>query len=151
MKICFCCTVLFDSVYLFILSKQLVRKNPGAEVVLGDGHLKNLTEAHVTLAHKRSHGVTAVANYGVFLHKEVPVELTALLYTDKMAAFEAELGSVDGERVVSKNKWPHVTIWTAEGVAAKEANRLPELLAEEKASCIHINPPIAISGTLEFF
>lgn len=130
---------------------ELVRKNPGAEVVLGDGHLKNLTEAHVTLAHKRSHGVTAVANYGVFLHKEVPVELTALLYTDKMAAFEAELGSVDGERVVSKNKWPHVTIWTAEGVAAKEANRLPELLAEEKASCIHINPPIAISGTLEFF
>ncbi|XP_024026356.1 tRNA ligase 1 isoform X1 [Morus notabilis] len=130
---------------------ELVRKNPGAEVVLGDRHLKNLTKAHVTLAHKRSHGVTAVANYGVFLHKEVPVELTALLYTDKMAAFEAELGSVDGELVVSKNEWPHVTIWTAEGVAAKEANRLPELLAEEKASCIHINPPIAISGTLEFF
>lgn len=151
-KISSCCIVLFDSVYLCIyFSKQLVRKNPEAEAVLGDKHLKNLTKAHVTLAHKRGHGVAAVASYGIFLHKQVPVELTALLFTDKMAAFEADLGSVDGERVVSKNEWPHVTIWTAEGVAAREANRLPELLAEGKATCIQINPSITVSGTLEFY
>lgn len=130
---------------------DLVRKNPEAVGVLADEHIKNLTKAHVTLAHKRTHGVATIASYGVFLHKEVPVELTALLFTDKMAAFEAELGSVDGERVVSKNEWPHVTIWTAEGLGPKHANRLPELLAEGKATRIQINPPITIRGALEFY
>lgn len=152
MNIFFCCIELFDSVYLFLIySKQLVRKNPEAVGVLADEHIKNLTKAHVTLAHKRTHGVATIASYGVFLHKEVPVELTALLFTDKMAAFEAELGSVDGERVVSKNEWPHVTIWTAEGLGPKHANRLPELLAEGKAIHIQINPPITIRGALEFY
>ena len=129
----------------------MLEKHPEAEAVLGNNHLNNLLKAHVTLAHKRSHGVTAVASYGVFLHNQVPVELSALLFTDKMAAFEANLGSVDGERVISKNQWPHVTIWTAEGVAAKEANTLPELLSEGKATCIQLNPPVTISGTLNFY
>ena len=128
-----------------------MKTNPGAEDVLRDEHFKTLVKAHVTLAHKRSHGVAAVANYGVFLHKQVPVTLTALLFTGEMAAFEADLGSVDCERVVSKNDWPHITVWTADGVAPKEANRLPELLAEGKATCIHITPPVTISGILEFF
>ncbi|KAF2321845.1 hypothetical protein GH714_003057 [Hevea brasiliensis] len=99
-----------------------------------DKHLEhNLKKTHLTLAHKRSHGVTAVASYGMFLNQKVPVELTALLFTDKMAALEAQPGSVDGEKVVSKNEWPHVTIWTAEGVAPKEANTLPRLFSEGKA------------------
>lgn len=79
------------------------------------------------------------------------MELTALLFTDRMAAFEAILGSVDGERIDSKNDWPHLTLWTGEGVAAKEANALPELLSEGKATCIEINPPVTIFGTLEFY
>ncbi|XP_062082011.1 tRNA ligase 1 [Humulus lupulus] len=133
------------------LLDNLLEKHPEAKAVLGNNLLKNLMKAHVTLAHKRSHGVTAVANYGIFLNKKVPVEFSALLFTDKMAAFEANLGSVEGERVVSKNQWPHVTIWTAEGVSAKEANALPELLSHGKATCIHINPPVTISGTLNFY
>ena len=105
----------------------------------------------MTLAHKRSHGIKAVADYGLFLHKKVPVELTALLYSDKMAAFEAIPGSVEGEKIDSKNEWPHVTLWTGEGVAAKEANMLPQLLAEGKANRIDFNPPISMSGTMEFY
>jgi len=111
----------------------------------------NLKKAHLTLAHKRSHGVTAVARYGHLLHQKVPVELTALLFTDEMAALEAEVGSVDGEKVIPKNEWPHVTLWTGEKIAAKEANRLPQLLLEGKAIRIEINPPIIISGELEFY
>ncbi|KAF3455044.1 hypothetical protein FNV43_RR05492 [Rhamnella rubrinervis] len=134
------------------LLDNLAEKNPKAEAFLKDKHLGNsLAGAHVTLAHKRSHGVIAVANYGMFLHKKVPVEVTALLFTDRMAAFEAILGSVDGERIVSKNEWPHITLWTGEGVAAKEANALPELLSEGKATWIEINPPATIFGTLEFY
>ncbi|KAK9124336.1 hypothetical protein Sjap_013938 [Stephania japonica] len=131
---------------------DLAQKNPKVESFLNDKDMqKSLQNTHVTLAHKRSHGVTAVASYGVYLQQNIPVELTALLFSDESAALEARLGSVDGEKVESKNAWPHVTIWTAEGVAAKEANRLPELVLERKATRIEINPPISISGVLDFY
>jgi hypothetical protein len=140
---------IFDYSYF---SKQLAEKNPEVKAFLKDKDMmKTLNKAHVTLAHKRSHGVTAVARYGIFLHEKVPVDLTALLFSDKTAAIEACLGSVNGEKVVSKNEWPHVTIWTGEGVAAKEANTLPQLLSEGKATLIQINPPICIFGTMEFY
>jgi hypothetical protein len=130
----------------------LVENNPKVKSFLKDKDMEhNLKKAHLTLAHKRSHGVTAVARYGHLLHQKVPVELTALLFTDEMAALEAEVGSVDGEKVIPKNEWPHVTIWTGEKIAAKEANRLPQLLLEGKAIRIEINPPIIISGDLEFY
>ncbi|OMO71211.1 hypothetical protein CCACVL1_18365 [Corchorus capsularis] len=134
------------------LLNKLSGKNAEIEAFLKDKHMENtLKKAHVTLAHKRSHGVAAVANYGLYLHRQVPVELTALLFTDKMAAFEAQLGSVDGEKIVSKNQWPHITIWTGEGVAPKEANTLTQLHSEGKATRVEISPPITISGTLEFY
>lgn len=134
------------------LVRQLGKGNPKFEALLADKRMcESINKAHVTLAHKRSHGVTAVANYGIFLHREVPVELTALLFTDKMAAFEASIGSVDGEQVESKNEWPHVTIWTAEGVAPKEANSLPRLHKEGQATLLRIDPPVTVSGTLQFY
>lgn len=134
------------------LLDKLVENNPKVKSFLKDKDMEhNLKKAHLTLAHKRSHGVTAVASYGHLLHQKVPVELTALLFTDEMAALEAEVGSVDGEKVIPKNEWPHVTIWTGEKIAAKEANRLPQLLLEGKAIRIEINPPIIISGELEFY
>lgn len=130
---------------------QLAADNPTVEAFLKGNRLENLTKAHVTLAHKRGHGVKAVADYGAFLHEKVPVELKALLFSDKMAALDAFPGSVEGEKIVSKNSWPHATLWTAEGVAAKEANTLPELLTQGKASRIDFNPPVTITGTVEFF
>lgn len=134
------------------LLDKLVENNPKVKSFLKDKDMEhNLKKAHLTLAHKRSHGVTAVASYGHLLHQKVPVELTALLFTDEMAALEAEVGSVDGEKVIPKNEWPHVTIWTGEKIAAKEANRLPQLLLEGKAIRIEINPPIIVSGKLEFY
>ncbi|KAF5200007.1 tRNA ligase [Thalictrum thalictroides] len=111
----------------------------------------NLKKAHVTLAHKRSHGVAAVANYGVYLNQNVPVDLTALLFSDKSAALEVQLGFVGNEKIISKNQWPHVTIWTARGVLPKEANTLPQQLSDGKATRIDIEPPITISGSLDFY
>ncbi|MED6159771.1 hypothetical protein PIB30_045298 [Stylosanthes scabra] len=130
---------------------NLAKEDPKIEAFLKDKKLENLNRAHLTLAHKRSHGIKAVADYGLYLHKKVPVEFTALLYSDKMAAFEAFPGSVEGEKIESKNEWPHVTLWTGDGVSAKEANMLPHLLAEGKANRVIFNPPINISSTLEFF
>jgi hypothetical protein len=111
----------------------------------------NLSKAHVTLAHKRAHGVAAVASYGVYQNKEVPVSFSAFLYTDKMAALEAQLGTVNGEQVSSRNDWPHVTLWTAPGVAAKEANALPQLVSEGQAKRVPMDPPITISGVMDFY
>lgn len=150
-------TIVFAAVDLPVTEIQtlldnLAENNPKVKAYLKDKDMvKNLRKGHVTLAHKRSHGVTAVASYGIFHHEKVPVDLTALLFSDKMAAFEARLGSVNGERVVSKNEWPHVTVWTGEGVAAKEANTLPQLISEGKATQIELNPPPTIYGTLEFY
>ncbi|XP_010253547.1 PREDICTED: uncharacterized protein LOC104594775 [Nelumbo nucifera] len=150
-------TIVFAAVTLPVteirsLLDKIKEQYPQVEGFLKDKDLENsLKKAHVTLAHKRSHGVTAVASYGVFLHQNVPVDLTALLFSDKLAAFEAHLGFVNGEKITSKNQWPHVTLWTGEGVAAKEANTLPQLLSEGKATRIEIDPSTTVSGPLEFY
>ncbi|KAL5996705.1 hypothetical protein ACLOJK_007624 [Asimina triloba] len=131
---------------------KLADSNPKAcEFLKQKGIANSLRQCHVTLAHKRSHGVTAVASYGVFLNKKVPVSVTALLFSDKFAALEAHPGSVDDEKVVSKNQWPHVTIWTAEGAAAKEANVLPQLVQEGNAVRVDIDPPVTTTGVVEFY
>ncbi|XAR59778.1 hypothetical protein NMG60_11015745 [Bertholletia excelsa] len=149
--------IVFAAVSLPVIEVQslldnLAGKNTEVEAFLRDKTMENsLKEAHVTLAHKRSHGVTAVASYGPFIDWSVPVDMTSLLFSDKMAALEARLGSVDGEMISSKNEWPHVTLWTDEGVAAKEANMLPQLLSEGKATRVNIDPPITITGVLEFY
>ncbi|CAF1924182.1 unnamed protein product [Brassica napus] len=136
------------------LLEKLAASNPTMRSFL-EGKKKSIEEklqrAHVTLAHKRSHGVAAVARYGQHLNREVPIQLTELIFNDKMAAFTAHVGSVDGETIVCKNEWPHVTLWTAEGVTAKEANTLPQLYADGKASRMVIDPPASVSGPLEFF
>ncbi|XP_010542600.1 PREDICTED: uncharacterized protein LOC104815752 isoform X2 [Tarenaya hassleriana] len=134
------------------LLDRLAETNPKVKAFLeGKSIEEKLQRAHVTLAHKRSHGVTAVASYGLHLNRMVPVELTAILFNQKMAALTARPGSVDDETIVSRNEWPHVTLWTAEGVTAKEANSLPQLYSEGKATLVEINPPATISGPLEFF
>ncbi|GAV62085.1 hypothetical protein CFOL_v3_05609 [Cephalotus follicularis] len=150
-------TIVFAAVNLPVTEIQsllddLGRKNPKVQAFLRDKNLnKNLKKAHVTLAHKKSHGVAAVAGYSMFLNQKVAVEVTALLFTDKVAAFETQLGSIDGEQIVVRNEWPHITIWTGEGVAAKEANMLPQLLSEGKATLIEVNPPIIISGIVQLY
>ncbi|CAL1403373.1 unnamed protein product [Linum trigynum] len=150
-------TIVFAAVTLPVLEissflNDLAQKNPEAEQFLKDKDLaQNLKKAHVTLAHKRSHGVTALAKFGPFVHQSVPVEFTALLFTDKMAALEAQLGSVDGEKIESKNEWPHATLWTAQGVPPREANTLRQLASEGKATRVEINPAVTISGTVDFY
>ncbi|KAL5711283.1 hypothetical protein ACHQM5_021756 [Ranunculus cassubicifolius] len=56
-----------------------------------------------------------------------------------------------GEKIISKNEWPHVTIWTANGVPAKEANLLLQQSLEGKAVRIEIDPPLTVTGTLDFY
>ncbi|XP_042038661.1 tRNA ligase 1-like isoform X2 [Salvia splendens] len=134
------------------LIHNLGMKDPRVEGFFKDKDLKSsLKNAHLTLAHKRSHGVTALASFAPHLNQNVPVAVSSLLFSDKLAALEADPGVVDGEKIDSKNEWPHVTLWTAQGVEAKEANALPQLLAQGKATRVEINPPTTVTGVLQFF
>lgn len=129
----------------------MAKKNSKVYAFLKDEKVdRNLKQAHLTLAHKQNHGVTAVANYASVLNQKVPVEMTALFFSDKLAALEAHPGSVDGEEVSSKNAWPHITLWTGKGAAAKDAITLPQLFSEGKATRIEINPPVTVVGTIQF-
>ncbi|CAN6171249.1 unnamed protein product [Urochloa humidicola] len=134
------------------LLRKVSEKDTAVNTFLNEIKLEDsLTKAHVTLAHKRGHGVAAVASYGIYQHQEVPLSFNALYYNDKMAALEAQLGAVNGEQIKSRNEWPHTTLWTAPGVAPKEANTLPQLASEGKATRVPIEPPLTISGVLDFY
>ncbi|KQJ83582.1 tRNA ligase 1 [Brachypodium distachyon] len=111
----------------------------------------NLMKVHVTLAHKRAHGVAAVASYSLYRNKKLPVSFNAFFYNDKMAALGAQLGMVNGEAIVSNNDFPHCTLWTVGGVAPKEANTLPQLVSQGKAKRVLIDSPITISGIVNFY
>ena len=49
------------------------------------------------------------------------------------------------------NDWPHATIWTAPNVLPKEANTLPQLVSEGKATQLVIDLPFTIYGVLDFY
>lgn len=86
--------------------------NPQVEAVLSKKNLKeSLETAHITLAHKASHGASAVAAYAPLRGTETQLQLTALLFTEKLAAMEVQLVPSGGEKaVISKNEWPHLTV-----------------------------------------
>ncbi|KAL4189279.1 hypothetical protein AMTRI_Chr08g206200 [Amborella trichopoda] len=130
---------------------KMADKYVKAKEFLKDKNMEDtLKRAHVTLAHKKSHGVTAVASYGEYHNKKVSADLTAFLFSDKLAAFEAHIGSVEGETICSKNEWPHLTVWTGTGAAAKDANTLPKLVSEGRATRIDLDQPITVTGVLDF-
>eukprot|EP00249_Psilotum_nudum_P024453 c29187_g1_i1 orf=271-3738(-) len=107
-----------------------------------------MKQAHVTLAHKVSHGVSAVAAYGALRGLNVPVELTAFLFSEKICALEAHIRSSGDQEIVSRNEWAHVTVWTAEGTRPKEASTLPQLVHQGKANRLKFTAPFTIVGVV---
>ncbi len=87
---------------------QITAKSPEIGKILADLNLKDsLGRAHVTLAHKREHGVAAVAAFGALRGCQTSVELTAVLFSEKLCALEVRLGD---QTIRSHNTWPHVTV-----------------------------------------
>lgn len=128
--------------------KEITAKSPEIGKILADVNLKDsLGRAHVTLAHKRVHGVAAVAAFGALRGCQTSVELTAVLFSEKLCALEVRLGD---QTIRSHNTWPHVTVWTEPGVAAKEANLLPIMVSEDQAKRVEFKP-ISLTGVINFF
>jgi hypothetical protein len=95
----------------FDIRSQVMEENPKAQIYLNNRKWKeNVEKAHVTLAHKRAHGVAAVAAYGWLRASSAPVLVTALLFTDKLCALEIELNAGEGQTIKSHNSWPHITV-----------------------------------------
>ncbi|KAL2651085.1 hypothetical protein R1flu_019213 [Riccia fluitans] len=132
--------------------ESISAQNPQVHNYLnGKSWKENLGKAHITLAHKHAHGVAAVSAYGSFRGSPAPVQVTALVFSDKLCALEVQLNAGSEEQTVkSLNAWPHVTIWTGQGLKAKDANALPALVDKGQAQRIVFPNPIAINGTVEF-
>lgn len=89
---------------------QVTTKYSQIATVLTKKKLEAMSAAHITLAHKLSHGVPALAAYAPLRGTETQVQLTAFLYSEKLIALEVHLNE-NGERPVeSKNTWPHITV-----------------------------------------
>lgn len=131
-----------------ILNKVSMSNKDVQNFLVGKGIDTKLKAAHVTLAHKVSHGIPAVAAYGELRGLSVPVQLTAFLFSKKMCALEAHIDA-DKKGVLSKNEWPHVTVWTAEGTRPKEANSLPQLVSQGQACRLNFSTPFVISGVID--
>lgn len=108
----------------------------------------SLKAAHVTLAHKKSHGVPAVAVYGGLRGVSIPIQLTAFLFSERMCALEVVIPANE-HKISSLNEWPHVTVWTAEGTRPKEANSLPQLSSQGQASRVNFSAPFILNGVVE--
>ena len=82
-----------------------------AKMFLEETNVKRtLNSSHETRAHKRSHGVTTIASFGVFCGQQVPVEFTAILFLDRLVVLETHLGLIGNGKISLKNLWPHFMI-----------------------------------------
>lgn len=110
---------------------------------------ESLGKAHVTLAHKASHGGAALASLAPLRGSETQVQLVALLYSNELVALEVSL-TTEKNTSLSMNEWPHLTVWTAPGIKAKEANNLPQMVKTGKASRLDLKP-VTLSGQINFY
>ncbi|KAG0576428.1 hypothetical protein KC19_5G079000 [Ceratodon purpureus] len=133
-----------------VLQKASIH-NPQVGSALSNKDLKgSIGQAHITLAHKASHGGAAVAAYAPQRGCETEVQLTALLFSEKLVAVEVQLAASGEKAVVSKNEWPHLTVWTAPGMKAKDANRLPQMAESGEATRVELQPA-TLSGHINFY
>uniref|UniRef100_A0A7I4CXU8 tRNA ligase phosphodiesterase domain-containing protein n=1 Tax=Physcomitrium patens TaxID=3218 RepID=A0A7I4CXU8_PHYPA len=125
-------------------------ENPEVKALLSTKNLKeSLGKAHVTLAHKASHGGAALASLAPLRGSETQVQLVALLYSNELVALEVSL-TTEKNTSLSMNEWPHLTVWTAPGIKAKEANNLPQMVKTGKASRLDLKP-VTLSGQINFY
>lgn len=135
---------------LDVLHKLSLLRKDMQEYISNRGIDKSLQACHITLAHKVSHGVPAVAIYGGLQGASIPVQFTAFLFSEKMCALEAVIPANE-HQVASQNEWPHVTVWTAPGTRPKEANSLPQLASQGQASRIDFSTPFFLNGAVQLF
>ena len=114
-------------------------------------------EPHVTMAHySQLSQIEMRSRFGSVVDKEVRLKVSACLYGDTNVALSVSLPkSIEGEIPVplptSKNKYPHITVWFAEGSEAADSNKLPGMVAAGTAKAFQPIEEIAIAGRLSYW
>lgn len=110
---------MYHEILVELPSLQVSRQNPQVEAVLSNKDLKgSIGQAHITLAHKASHGGAAVAAYAPQRGSETQVQLSALLFSENLVAVEVQLAASGEKAVASKNAWPHLTVLKSKTLSA---------------------------------
>ena len=114
-------------------------------------------EPHATMAHySQLSQIEMRSRFGNVVDKEVRLKVSACLYGDTNVALSVSLPkSIEGEIPValptSENKYPHITVWFAEGSEAADSNKLPGMVAAGTAQAFQPIEEIAIAGRLSYW
>jgi hypothetical protein len=114
-------------------------------------------EPHVTMAHySQLSQIEMRSRFGNVVDKEVRLKVSACLCGDTNVALSVSLPkSIEGEIPVplptSENKYPHITVWFAEGSEAADSNKLPGMVAAGTAKAFQPTEEMAIAGRLSYW
>jgi Fungal tRNA ligase phosphodiesterase domain len=111
-------------------------------------------KTHVTLAHYSEMSQSDMRSlYTPHLESSVELTTNLLLWNDRVMALAVTVSDLTNDGNVlpsSKNEFVHITVWYDKDVSAFEANKLPKLLAENKAFSVKF-PDSTLTGTVSFW
>lgn len=114
-----------------------------------------IENTHVTLVHYSTMSQLEMRTaFGALEGKSVDISVDSFLFNEKVAAFSVSCARTtsDGDFVPeSKNAFPHITVFCAKGISAKEANELPEAVKKGTAKRIYLDKPCKLQGTVSFW
>ena len=112
-------------------------------------------QTHVTMVHyKQLSQAKMRANFESILEKEVFVDVTGLLWNERIAALAVDVAAKieDGNEIPRpQNSFPHITVWHRDDVSPAESNDLPGLLATGHAHKISLPNKARLIGNLTFW
>ena len=108
-----------------------------------------ITSVHCTYAHCSEVSQEAMlATFKPLIGTTAEMKVTALLYSEKIAALELEVPNFDPKPT---NIFPHITIWCFEGTGAHESNNLPDMVKMNMATRVELTEPVILKGVFSFW
>jgi hypothetical protein len=89
-----------------------------------------------------------LATFKPLIGTTAEMKVTALLYSEKIAALELEVPNFDPKPT---NIFPHITIWCFEGTGAHESNNLPDMVKMNMATRVELTEPVILKGVFSFW
>lgn len=111
-----------------------------------------ITSTHCTFAHcsktsqKKMH-----KRFSHLIGSEVEISVTALLYSDKIAALQIAVPSTSAIIPAPQNQFAHITVWCAGQTEAHTSNSLPQSVESSEATMVKFKNPISIKGIFTFW
>jgi len=116
-----------------------------------------ITSTHCTFAHcSKASQSDMYSSFSHLVGSEVEISVTALLYSDKIAALQVAVPStsaIEPKTIIPapQNKFAHITVWCAEQTEAHTSNSLPRNVESSEATIVKFKNPISIKGIFKFW